>query len=66
MVRDNMSTTMMVENACGHGQIVVRALDTRQTVQVVIWETISVLHILEMMAMTECTRASVIIIPASQ
>jgi hypothetical protein len=60
-----MSTIMMVENACG-GQIAVRALDARQTVQVVIWETISVLHVLKMIAMTECTRASIIEIPAAQ
>jgi hypothetical protein len=61
-----MSTIMMVENACRGGQIAVKALDTRQTVYVAIWETISVLHVLKMMAMTECTRASVIVIPASQ
>jgi hypothetical protein len=60
-----MSIIMMVENACG-GQIAVRALDARQTVQVVTWETISVLHVLKMIAMTECTRASIIEIPAAQ
>ena len=55
----------MVENACS-SQIAVRALDARQTVQVVIWETISVLHVLKMIAMTECTKALVIEIPATQ
>jgi hypothetical protein len=61
-----MSIIMIVENACSGGQIAVGALDARHTVQVVIWETISVLHVLKIIAMTECSRASIIEIPAAQ
>jgi hypothetical protein len=65
MANNNKSTIIMVKNACYANQITVTAEGVRQTVQVVIKETISVFLIFKITAVTKCTKALVIKIPAA-